>query len=364
MKSKEISYKHTVVVTGGAGFIGSNFLLHCVRRYPQCLFINVDALTYAGNLVNLKEIEGATNYRFEKVDISDLNAVQLLFEKYPVSHVVHLAAESHVDRSITGPMPFVYTNVIGTINLLQTAKEAWKEQYQGKLFYYVSTDEVYGSLTPDAPAFTEEHRYDPHSPYSASKASADHFVRAYHDTYGMPTVISNCSNNYGPYQFPEKLIPLVIQNIINERPIPIYGDGTQIRDWLYVLDHVQAMERILMQGKAGETYNIGGHNELQNIQLVRLIIQSVDSILGRSKGYSERLITHITDRPGHDTRYAINASKISAELGWHPTYTLQEGMQKTICWYLNHQEWLQYTTSGAYQNYYREQYKTAFEGIE
>lgn len=358
MKEREIKHAKVIAVTGGSGFIGSNFLNYMVPKYPQYLFINIDALTYAGNLSNLKQIESSPNYHFEKVDLVNLQEVQQLFEKYDITHIVHLAAESHVDRSITGPLPFVYTNVLGTVNLLQCAKQAWHSDYEGKLFYHVSTDEVYGSLEIDAPAFTERHKYEPHSPYSASKASADHFVRSYHDTYGMPTIISNCSNNYGPYQFPEKLIPLVIQNILTQKPIPIYGNGTQVRDWLYVLDHVQAMELILHKGKPGSTYNIGGHNELQNIELVQLLISSVDQILNHPKGYSTALITHVTDRPGHDTRYAINSNKINKELGWHPTFSIDEGLQKTICWYLSHKEWLQYTTSGAYQNYYQEQYGT------
>lgn len=352
-----IKYKNVILVTGGAGFIGSNFLLTLVPEYPEHLFVNVDALTYAGNLANLKEIEQCSNYRFEKADISDLQQVQVLFKKYPVTHVVNFAAESHVDRSISGPLPFVHTNVLGTVHLLQCALEAWKDDFADKLFYQVSTDEVYGSLLPDEPAFTELHRYDPHSPYSASKASADHFVRAYHDTFGLPTVISNCSNNYGPWQFPEKLIPLVISNILHQRPIPIYGDGKQVRDWLYVIDHVRAIEQIIKSRKLGETFNIGGHNELQNIQLVKLLITSVDRLLGHPEGHSLPLIQYVKDRPGHDTRYAIDSRKIHRELDWHPAVTVQEGLQKTVCWYLNNQEWLQYTTSGDYQKYYTEQYQ-------
>lgn len=352
-----IKYKKVILVTGGAGFIGSNFLLTLVPEYPEHLFINADALTYAGNLANLKEVEQCSNYRFEKVDISDLKQVQELFKKYQVTHVVNFAAESHVDRSIIGPLPFVYTNVLGTVNLLQCAYEAWKGDFKGKLFYQVSTDEVYGSLLPEENAFTEKHKYDPHSPYSASKASADHFVRAYHDTFGLPTVLSNCSNNYGPLQFPEKLIPLVISNIINQRPIPIYGDGKQVRDWLYVVDHVRAIELIIKSRKLGETFNIGGNNELQNIELVKILIASVDRLLGNPEGHSLGLIQYVKDRPGHDTRYAIDSRKIHRELGWHPTVTVQEGLQKTVCWYLNNQEWLKYTTSGEYQNYYQEQYK-------
>lgn len=354
---KEIKYQKVIAVTGGAGFIGSNFLLTLVPEYPEHLFINLDALTYAGNLANLKAIESLSNYRFEKADIADLNQVQQLFDKYHFTHVVHFAAESHVDRSITGPLPFVYTNVIGTVNLLQCAYQEWKDSFTGKLFYHVSTDEVYGSLSTNAPAFNEDNKYEPHSPYSASKAGADHFVRAYSDTFGLPVIISNCSNNYGPLQFPEKLIPLVISNIINQRPIPVYGDGSQIRDWLYVVDHVRAIETIMRSGRIGETYNIGGHNELQNIHLIKLLIRSVDQMLGNPEGHSLSLIKYVTDRPGHDTRYAIDSRKINRELGWHPTVTVEEGIQKTVSWYLSHQDWLSYTTSGAYQNYYKEQYE-------
>lgn len=352
----DIHYKRVVVVTGGAGFIGSNFLLTLVPEYPEYLFLNVDALTYAGSLANLKEIEHVHNYRFERVDISKIEEVQALFQKYKITDVVHFAAESHVDRSILGPLPFVYTNVVGTVNLLQTAYEAWKGDVSNKRFFHVSTDEVYGSLASDEPTFAESNRYDPHSPYSASKASADHFVRAYHDTFGMPTLISNCSNNYGPFQFPEKLIPLVIRNIIDQKPIPVYGDGSQVRDWLYVLDHVRAIERILIKGKPGETYNIGGNNELKNIDLVKLLIKSVDSIIGYPEGHSLGLITYVADRPGHDTRYAIDARKISRQLGWQPSVSVEEGIQRTVSWYLKHQDWLEYMTSGEYQSYYEQQY--------
>lgn len=352
----EINYNKVIAVTGGAGFIGSNFLLTLVPEYPEYLFINVDALTYAGSLANLKEIETAENYRFERVDVSKIEEVQALFAKYPITNVVHFAAESHVDRSILGPLPFVYTNVLGTVNLLQTAYEAWKDDLSNKRFFHVSTDEVYGSLATDAPAFTEFNRYEPHSPYSASKASADHFVRAYHDTFGMPTLISNCSNNYGPLQFPEKLIPLVIRNIIDQKPIPVYGDGSQVRDWLYVVDHVRAIESILTKGKPGETYNIGGNNELRNIDLVKLLIKLVDNTLGHPEGHSLGLITFVADRPGHDTRYAIDSHKISSELGWKPSVTVEEGMQRTVAWYLKHQDWLDYMTSGEYQSYYEQQY--------
>lgn len=351
-----INYKKVVAVTGGAGFIGSNFLLTMVPEYPEYLFVNVDALTYAGSLANLKGIEGAENYCFERVDISKIEEVRALFAKYPITDVVNFAAESHVDRSILGPLPFVYTNVVGTVNLLQTAYEAWKGDFSNKRFFQVSTDEVYGSLAHDEHAFTEQNRYEPHSPYSASKASADHFVRAYHDTFGMPTLISNCSNNYGPLQFPEKLIPLVIRNIIDQKPIPVYGDGSQVRDWLYVLDHVRAIECIMIKGKPGETYNIGGNNELRNIDLVKLLIRSVDSILGHPEGHSLGLITFVADRPGHDVRYAIDSRKISHQLGWQPSVTVEEGMQRTVAWYLKHQDWLEYVTSGDYQSYYEQQY--------
>ena len=337
-------FKKTILVTGGAGFIGSNLLLHLVRTCPEYFIINLDALTYAGHLENLEAIEKAPNYHFEKGDIADSQLIQKIFQTYPIDTVLHLAAESHVDRSIADPLAFVRTNVIGTVNLLNAARESWQSNYDGKLFYHISTDEVYGSLEPKAPAFTEEHRYEPHSPYSASKASGDHFVRAYHDTYGLPTIISNCSNNYGPFQFPEKLIPLVIRNILNQKPIPIYGDGKQVRDWLHVQDHVEAIELIMRQGKAGETYNIGGNNELQNIHLVKILIDAVDRNLGYPEGHSLPLITYVTDRPGHDVRYAINSSKISRELGWQPRITVKEGLQKTVAWYLTHQDWIEHVT--------------------
>lgn len=356
MNTGKTYFSKTFLVTGGAGFIGTNFLLYMVPRYPQHKFINVDALTYAGSLANLKEIESCPNYSFEHIDITDREALKQLFLKHQFTHVVHFAAESHVDRSIHDPLAFVRTNVNGTVNLLHTAYEAWREDFRDKLFFQVSTDEVYGSLGPNDPAFNEITRYDPHSPYSASKASADHFVRAYHDTYGMPVAISNCSNNYGPYQFPEKLIPLVIRNIIHQKPIPIYGDGKQIRDWLYVLDHVKAIETILNRAEPGKTYNIGGHNELQNIDLVRLLIKSVDRHLGHPEDHSLDLITYVTDRPGHDVRYAIDSRKISRELNWQPTVTVEEGIQKTVCWYLTNQDWMAYVTSGDYQKYYKQQY--------
>lgn len=350
------NFSKNILVTGGAGFIGSNLLLHLVPNYPEYHVVNLDALTYAGSLANLKEIEHCPNYFFEHADVSDASAVKAIFEKHQITHVIHLAAESHVDRSITDPLAFVRTNVNGTVNLLNAAREYWGGDYAGKLFYHISTDEVYGSLGPDDDAFSENNRYEPHSPYSASKASADHFVRAYHDTYGMPTVISNCSNNYGPLQFPEKLIPLVIRNIIHQKPIPIYGDGSQIRDWLYVQDHVDAIDLILRRGKAGETYNIGGHNELKNIDLVKMLIEAVDRNLGHPEGYSLPLIQFVTDRPGHDVRYAVDSRKICRELDWQPKLTVTEGIQKTVAWYLTNQDWMDYVTSGAYQEYYEKHY--------
>lgn len=350
------TFSKNILVTGGAGFIGSNLLLHLVPSYPQYRIVNLDALTYAGSLANLKEIEGCDNYFFEHADIADQAAVQAIFKKYDIDHVIHFAAESHVDRSISDPLVFVQTNVLGTVNLLNAAREYWAKNFSGKLFYHISTDEVYGSLMPNDPAFTETNRYEPHSPYSASKASADHFVRAYHDTYGMPTVISNCSNNYGPLQFPEKLIPLVIRNIIHQKPIPVYGDGCQIRDWLYVKDHVLAIDLILRVGKPGETYNIGGNNEIKNIDLVKMLIEAVDRNLGNPEGHSLPLIQFVTDRPGHDVRYAVNSQKLSKELGWQPTVTVQEGLQKTVAWYLTNQDWMEYVTSGAYQEYYEKHY--------
>lgn len=350
------TFSKSILVTGGAGFIGSNLLLHLVPNYPEYRIINLDALTYAGSLANLKEIEDHPNYFFEHADIADEDAVMEIFKKHHVTHIIHLAAESHVDRSISDPQAFVHTNVNGTVNLLNAAKHYWADNYEGKLFYQISTDEVYGSLGVEDDAFTEKNRYEPHSPYSASKASADHFVRAYHDTYGLPTVISNCSNNYGPLQFPEKLIPLVIRNIIHQKPIPVYGDGSQIRDWLYVQDHVDAIDLILRQGKAGQTYNIGGHNEMKNIDLIKILIEAVDRNLGNPEGHSLPLIQFVKDRPGHDVRYAVNSCKISRELGWQPKLTIKEGLQKTVAWYLTNQDWMEYVTSGAYQEYYDKHY--------
>ena len=346
--------KKHLLITGGAGFIGSHVVRTFVQNYPDYLIINLDALTYAGNLENLKDIDQAPNYRFEKVDIVDKDAVEQVFQKYPIDGVIHLAAESHVDRSITHPLQFVETNVIGTVNLLNSAKAVWKGR-KDVLFYHISTDEVYGSLD-DGGFFLESTPYDPQSPYSASKASSDHFVRAYHNTYKLPVVISNCSNNYGPNQFPEKLIPLCINNIRNNKPLPIYGKGENVRDWLYVVDHARAIDVIFHQGKVGETYNIGGFNEWQNIDLVRLLCRIMDNKLGREPGRSEQLITYVTDRAGHDLRYAIDANKIKSELGWEPSVTFEQGLDRTVDWYLENQDWLDHVTSGDYQGYYDTMY--------
>ncbi len=344
-----------IVITGGAGFIGSHVIRLFVNKYPDYQIINLDALTYAGNLENLRDIENKPNYRFAKVNILDVKAVEDLFDQYQVTDVIHLAAESHVDRSIVSPLDFVYTNVIGTVNLLNTAKQKWAADLSNHRFYHVSTDEVYGSLGAEG-LFTEETAYDPRSPYSASKASSDHFVRAYHETYHLQTVISNCSNNYGPFHFPEKLIPLFINNIIQGKPLPVYGDGLYTRDWLYVKDHAIAIDMVFHNGVTGETYNIGGFNEWKNIDLVKLLCTQMDEKLGKPAGTSEQLITYIKDRPGHDRRYAIDASKINRELGWKPSVTFQEGLSETIDWFLANTEWLNNVTSGNYQHYYESMY--------
>jgi dTDP-glucose 4,6-dehydratase len=359
------STNKTILITGGAGFIGSHVVRLFVTKYPDYKIINLDALTYAGNLENLKDIEDAPNYFFEKVNLLDIPELERVFETHQPNGVIHLAAESHVDRSILSPLDFVYTNVVGTVNLLNAAKKLWLNNSSTiakqssttaqPLFYHISTDEVYGALG-DTGYFTEQTSYDPHSPYSASKAASDHFVRAYYDTYGLPVVVSNCSNNYGPYHFPEKLIPLFINNIINKKPLPVYGDGLYTRDWLYVKDHAIAIDTIFHEGKVGETYNIGGFNEWKNIDLVKLLCRQMDDKLGREKGESEKLITYVKDRPGHDRRYAIDASKINKELGWKPSVTFEEGLSETIDWYLKNTEWLKGVTSGAYQHYYDEQY--------
>ena len=344
-----------ILITGGAGFIGSHVVRHFVTAYPEYTITNLDKLTYAGNLENLRDIEDCQNYRFVRGDITDSAAMLELFEKEGFDGVIHLAAESHVDRSIASPTEFVMTNVLGTVNLLNAARAVWKEDFSGKLFYHVSTDEVYGALGKEG-VFTETTSYDPHSPYSASKASSDHFVRAYHDTYGMPAVISNCSNNYGPYQFPEKLIPLFINNIRNNKPLPVYGKGENVRDWLWVVDHAQAIDVIYHNGEPGETYNIGGRNEWKNIDLIRLLCRIMDRKLGRVEGESEKLISYVTDRAGHDFRYAIDSSKLQKELGWLPSLQFEEGLEKTVDWYLDNQEWLDHVTSGEYQRYYEEMY--------
>lgn len=344
-----------ILITGGAGFIGSHLVRLMVNKYPEATIVNLDKLTYAGNLENLRDVEDKPNYRFVKGDITDGAFIQGLFNDQQFDTVIHLAAESHVDRSIANPIEFVMTNVVGTVNLLNAARHIWNGNYEGKRFYHVSTDEVYGSLGADG-IFTEETPYDPHSPYSASKASSDHFVRAYHDTYGLPVVLSNCSNNYGPYQFPEKLLPLAINNIKHMKPIPVYGKGENIRDWLWVEDHARAIDVILHEGKNGETYNIGGHNEWKNIDLIHLLCDIMDKKLDREPGTSASLITFVKDRAGHDLRYAIDAGKIARELGWNPSLQFEEGLEKTVDWYLANTEWMENVTSGNYQKYYHEQY--------
>ena len=345
-----------ILITGGAGFIGSHVVRRFVNQYPTYHIFNLDALTYAGNLENIKDIENKSNYTFVKGDILDEAFLDDLFAKHQFDGVLHLAAESHVDRSITDPLAFVKTNVIGTMNLLNVAKKYWKDNMDGKRFYHISTDEVYGTLG-ETGLFTETTAYDPNSPYSASKAASDHFVRAYGETYGLPYVITNCSNNYGPNHFPEKLIPLFINNIIEKKSLPVYGDGKYTRDWLFVEDHAVAIDLVFHEGKNHETYNIGGFNEWQNIDLVKLLCQQMDTKLGREAGESEKLITYVKDRPGHDLRYAIDASKINIELGWKPSVTFEQGLAKTIDWYLANEEWLKNVTSGEYQKYYEEQYK-------
>ncbi|MFV0212747.1 dTDP-glucose 4,6-dehydratase [Empedobacter falsenii] len=345
----------TILITGGAGFIGSHVVREFVLKYPETKIINLDALTYAGNLENLKDIESYPNYEFVKADIVDAKHILEIFEHYQPDGVIHLAAESHVDRSITNPLEFVMTNVIGTVNLLNAAKHIWKDNFEGKRFHHVSTDEVFGALG-DEGFFTEETSYDPHSPYSASKASSDHFVRAYHDTYGLPIVMTNCSNNYGPNHFPEKLIPLCIHNILNGNPLPIYGDGKYTRDWLFVIDHAKAIDLVFHEGKNGGSYNVGGFNEWKNIDLVKELCKQMDEKLGKEAGTSEQLITFVKDRPGHDLRYAIDATKINEELGWKPSVTFEQGLSLTIDWFLENQEWLDNVTSGDYQNYYEKQY--------
>ncbi|MBO4656465.1 MAG: dTDP-glucose 4,6-dehydratase [Bacteroidales bacterium] len=368
-----MAYKRNIMITGGAGFIGSHVVRLFVKKYPQYHIINLDKLTYAGNLANLKDIEDAPNYTFVRADICDFDFVSKLIEEQNIDGIIHLAAESHVDRSIKDPFTFARTNVLGTLSLLQAARLQWEPKgYEGKLFYHISTDEVYGALELTHPEgmkpefsahevygdkfFTEDTAYNPHSPYSASKASSDHFVRAFHDTYGMPTVVTNCSNNYGPYQFPEKLIPLFINNIRHRKPLPVYGKGENVRDWLYVEDHARAIDVIFHEGRIAETYNIGGFNEWKNIDLIKVLIATVDRILGRPAGADEDLITYVTDRAGHDLRYAIDSRKLSRDLGWKPSLQFEEGIEKTVRWYLANQEWLDNVTSGDYQKYYDAMY--------
>ena len=351
-----MTYSKKVMITGGAGFIGSHTIRHFVKKYPEYLIVNFDKLTYAGNLENLTDVEGAENYKFEKGDIGNKVEVKAVFEKYMFDGVIHLAAESHVDRSITSPDDFVQTNIVGTVNLIAACLAIWNGNFEGKLFYQVSTDEVYGSLGDDG-YFTEKTPYDPKSPYSASKASADHLVRAYNHTFKIPVVLSNCSNNYGPYQFPEKLIPLIINNIKKEIPLPVYGDGSNVRDWLWVGDHVKAIDNIFHNGKNKETYNIGGNNEWKNIDLVKEVCRIMDEKLDRPQKYSQDLIQFVEDRKGHDKRYAIDARKAEAQLGWKPEMDFKQGLEQTIDWYLQNEDWLEHVTSGSYQAYYDEQYK-------